>query len=335
MDLYPSFIPIQHSWTVSGDDIEYLENFNGSRFLKSDVKKVKEIPGVEFQLELDYIYVMEENGDEKNVVRMCVSFLNLKENAKIHGKFSFIIKSADFSSPYSEGTFSKSGKQWQEICALHELLDAEKKFFVDGELNVEMKGMIYFESSEGDEKDICQPSLGQFLWSRDDQDFTINVGKNGVKTEVKIHKLILAARSPVFDAMIKADMKEKAEGKVQIIDFDAEIVQAAVEFCYDQDISEFFDSLTNTCALFQFADKYDIADLKARIEMLFVKGLTPQTIGEITNAAVITTSLKLQELCFRFLLMFLRQSIPVDNFAELDKNFGIELLEKAFSPEYC
>uniref|UniRef100_A0AC34FKR6 BTB domain-containing protein n=1 Tax=Panagrolaimus sp. ES5 TaxID=591445 RepID=A0AC34FKR6_9BILA len=115
-------------------------------------------------------------------------------------------------------------------------------------------------------------TLGNIFWIRDDKDFTFIVGK----AEIRIHKVILAARSSFFAEMFT--IIDSAENQIENTDFDADVVQAAVEFCYDQNITEFFKNTENSCSLFQFADKYDIADLKEILERCLVTKLLPQDI---------------------------------------------------------
>uniref|UniRef100_A0AC34FTU6 BTB domain-containing protein n=1 Tax=Panagrolaimus sp. ES5 TaxID=591445 RepID=A0AC34FTU6_9BILA len=332
--------PIHRVWKIPDEQLKDLLNGPVSqRFLNDDKTKVG-ISDVKFRLKLNYVNAI-NNGVRKNSVRVWLKLYNMEENMKIRGKFACYVKSANFATNYGGCSYTVTHDAFSDdICSIDDLFNAEKKYIVRGKLIIEMKGMLYAESvaeenEEEDEEDKCQHKLGQFLWDRDDQDFTILAGKNAVKGEIKVHKFILAARSPVFDTMIKTDMKEKVEGKVKIIDFDADVVQAAVAFCYDQDISKFMDDLTNTCALFQFADKYDITDLKDKLEFHLVNELTPENVCEITNAALITNSPKLQDFCLRSLLIFMRQAIPVDDISSLNADFAKELFQKSFSADFC
>ena len=59
--------------------------------------------------------------------------------------------------------------------------------------------------------------------------------------------------------MLKTGWKEGEENKVKIDDFDAPTVQAAVEQCYDQEITNISQVAID---LIRFADKYFMDDLK-------------------------------------------------------------------------
>ena len=60
--------------------------------------------------------------------------------------------------------------------------------------------------------------------------------KCGTKT-FHCHWGILSARSPVFRAMLQADMEEKREGIVEIKDFGIEVVEAMLFFMYTATVS--------------------------------------------------------------------------------------------------
>uniref|UniRef100_A0A914YEM0 BTB domain-containing protein n=1 Tax=Panagrolaimus superbus TaxID=310955 RepID=A0A914YEM0_9BILA len=62
--------------------------------------------------------------------------------------------------------------------------------------------------------------------------------------------------------MIESGMQESKESKVTIIDFNFETVEKAVKFCYGFEDPNLW-SIDNAVNLLQFADKYDIKDLKS------------------------------------------------------------------------
>uniref|UniRef100_A0A914Y589 BTB domain-containing protein n=1 Tax=Panagrolaimus superbus TaxID=310955 RepID=A0A914Y589_9BILA len=212
---------------------------------------------------------------------------------------------------------------------MKDILNPEKNFIENGKFKLQMKGIFFCDKS--DEKQIFQTTLGQHLWERDDRDFVISVGKNGEdKTEIKIHKLILASRSPVFDAMLKAEMKEKVENRIEIVDFGVEIVEAAVDFFYDQESYVMLD-LDNLIGLLQFADKYDVKDLKRKIENQLFDLLHPTNICQIVNASIISNSQMLKDICLSSMIVFHCQKVLIENLEILDKDFAFELVQKSFS----
>ena len=110
------------------------------------------------------------------------------------------------------------------------------------------------------------------LWNRDDKDLTIIVGNTQIMVEFyvlyislktfttfQVHKNVLASCSEVFETMLKTGWKEGDENKVIIDDFDAPTVQAAVEYCYDQEMTNVAQVAVD---LYRFADKYFMDNLK-------------------------------------------------------------------------
>uniref|UniRef100_A0A914PM31 BTB domain-containing protein n=1 Tax=Panagrolaimus davidi TaxID=227884 RepID=A0A914PM31_9BILA len=327
-------IPINEKWTSSK---KALKHFFHSDDLEPtfETKSNKQLPGISYKFAIG----AEFNGNDENPdVGIYFGFLNIKENEKIRADLLFRVKSAGFSTSYSTGTFSSGeckifkmintmvflNHRHEIICTKDALFNPAKKFFVNCDLTVEMKGILYIEPSE----EIPRQSLSKFLWKNDDRDFILSVGeKEKMKKDIAVHKCVLSSRSPVFDRMLKTNMKEKAEGKVEIIYFNYETVNAAIVFCYDQNISPFLDANfpTNAFSLLQFAEKYFINDLQETIENFLAKSVSPLNIVEITNTAIEKYSTKLANYCFNHYLIFFKQEIPVENMDSLNKEFAEKL----------
>jgi hypothetical protein len=340
-------IPIECECKISEEKLHNLEvgypsGWGNDDDVISDKKKIPQCPGMKYGLKA----VLKKNDDNDEVLYMKLCFYgSFDDELTIHGKFACFVKSANFATSFDSFTYAHdvcvNGDEYDdwahEICTKGDLFNPEKKFIFNKHMVVEMKGMLFV-------KEIVYPSffkkpsstLGDYLWERDDKDFIISGGKEGdeSKTEIKVHKFVLASRSPVFDKMIETDMKEKREGKVEIVDFDPDTVEAAVEYCYDQDITYRCDDLTIALPLLQFAEKYDMNDLKKEIETYLIKeSLSPENVVEISNAAIISNSPILRRFCSDALLIFMRQGIQVEKRDVLDGEFAKELLDKALSGE--
>uniref|UniRef100_A0A914PJV5 BTB domain-containing protein n=1 Tax=Panagrolaimus davidi TaxID=227884 RepID=A0A914PJV5_9BILA len=124
-----------------------------------------------------------------------------------------------------------------------------------------MKAMLFLVPF--DEKPKPHLTLAQYLWERDDErDFIISVGKKSEpKNDIKINKCVFASRSPVFGRMLETAVKEKPEKKLEIIDFDAEIVKISVAYFYDRETYK-TRNVDQLIDLLQLAENYDIQDLK-------------------------------------------------------------------------
>jgi len=77
--------------------------------------------------------------------------------------------------------------------------------------------------------------------------------------EIRCHKNILGARSPVFYRMFDVNMEEKKSGVVEIEDIDLPVLQAMLNFIYTgEDVTEDVDDLAN---LVYAGDKYELKGL--------------------------------------------------------------------------
>lgn len=76
---------------------------------------------------------------------------------------------------------------------------------------------------------------------------------------LKAHKVILAARSPVFYAMLNNNMKESNEGFVEIADFGSRTVKEVLRFIYCGKVQ---DLKMAARSLIHAAEKYELEELK-------------------------------------------------------------------------
>jgi len=90
-----------------------------------------------------------------------------------------------------------------------------------------------------------------------DSDTTDMVIKCGDQ-ELKVHSLIMMARSPVFYRMLTTDMVEKKEKIVTLKDWQIEVVREMVNYMYTATISPNFNNLLELLAI---ADKYCVSPL--------------------------------------------------------------------------
>uniref|UniRef100_A0A914QQW5 BTB domain-containing protein n=1 Tax=Panagrolaimus davidi TaxID=227884 RepID=A0A914QQW5_9BILA len=332
MDSFSSPIPIKHVFKISEKELK--TKFETENQIISEATEINDIPGIECRICL--LKETDKNGEGKQIFNAFLEFLVIKNCMAIATYFHIEIKSAKFFL-YGGGFYTTEENSWGEkICAYGDLYDPEKKFIVNGEFVIEMKGIACVTSATVFKPFNTGNCLSENLWKDDDErDFTIVVGnEKKLKTEINIHKCVLSVRSPVFQRMFKNDMKEKREGKVQVIDFNSDTVKYAVAFCYEQDIFKENLKWQQLIDLHQFADKYDIQDLKQRTELFLVPAISFETVCEIMNAAIMLNSQKLQDFCFQFLLISMKEEIPIKNKEILDKNVERKLMAKVSTFEY-
>lgn len=114
---------------------------------------------------------------------------------------------------------------------------------------------IYFFSFSTDMQ-IFRGGYKELLLSGRNSDFTINV--KSMKFEV--HRSILAARSPVFSAMMEHEMEEKRSGEMTIIDADPAVFKEFLLYLYTGDEEDL--DWKNIADLYTLGDKYFVQDLK-------------------------------------------------------------------------
>jgi len=94
--------------------------------------------------------------------------------------------------------------------------------------------------------------------------------------EIKAHRNILAARSPVFMAMFTHEMAEKKSGRVTITDFTPEEMRDFLHFIYNGKL----DSMDNAVKLLDLADQYQVETLKEMCEIHLLGTITYETMIE-------------------------------------------------------
>ena len=83
--------------------------------------------------------------------------------------------------------------------------------------------------------------------------------------ELPAHRILLAARSPVFRALLSSEMREGVEGVVSVEDVRAPVFRALLHFVYTDSLPEVRASCVHVCQ--------DIVDLAAWLLQDFVDSL--------------------------------------------------------------
>lgn len=125
-------------------------------------------------------------------------------------------------------------------------------------------------------------NLGHLLETKAFCDFTIKTAGESFR----VHRAILAARSPVFGAMFSAGLKESKNDLVELDDVDAESMRIFLRYIYTDKL-EFEESASVDLKLtiFQMADQYHIPRLRALSELVLIKSLSKETVCEILKVA--------------------------------------------------
>uniref|UniRef100_A0A1A9ZCF1 BTB domain-containing protein n=1 Tax=Glossina pallidipes TaxID=7398 RepID=A0A1A9ZCF1_GLOPL len=104
-----------------------------------------------------------------------------------------------------------------------------------------------------------------------------------------VHKWLLAAASPYFEAMLRNDVKEKAQGTAELIDIDASAVKAVVEYIYSGSIQI---TESNALPLLSAADLLQIDWVKEQCCELLKRVLKPENCFSLQKYAAIFVKYK-------------------------------------------
>uniref|UniRef100_A0AC34G0J9 BTB domain-containing protein n=1 Tax=Panagrolaimus sp. ES5 TaxID=591445 RepID=A0AC34G0J9_9BILA len=310
--------PFAAEWIISEYGLMAIQSLmsNNNGRLKS-----KEFTAI-FSSGAKYYLTIYPNGNTEGNRGKTWILLNfeLGNEKNVEAEWTFSINTANWSCKINY-TFNGEDKEYgTTFCSVDELFDPNKKFIVDGNLTVKVEGILTIgktESHLGTVENFCG------LWNKGYEDFTVVVDKR----KIKVHKIILAYHSRVFDAMFQSGMKESIENEVEIIDFSFDIVEKAVKLCYD---FKLLSDLSNdeSFLLLKFADKYNMAIIQDIIESSLCAKISVLNVCELANASIETNSLKLQNQCMNFLVNCLSAKQVVSNMELLDRDFQKNVFSK-------
>ena len=127
-------------------------------------------------------------------------------------------------------------------------------------------------------------------------DFTLAVGEK----EFQVHKLILSIRSPVFKRMIECPMAESANSRVEISDFEPEVVEEMIHYMYTGKAPHLNNNYMVE-PLFNIADKYELLRLKEMCAKVLAKHLDVENAAATLVLAELHNMSKLKTICMNFI----------------------------------
>uniref|UniRef100_A0A8C0J1D4 Speckle type BTB/POZ protein like n=1 Tax=Chelonoidis abingdonii TaxID=106734 RepID=A0A8C0J1D4_CHEAB len=123
--------------------------------------------------------------------------------------------------------------------------------------------------------------------------------------EFKAHKSVLAARSPVFNAMFEHEMEESKKNRVEINDVDPEVFKEMMRFIYTGKAPNLDKMADNLLAA---ADKYALERLKVMCEEALCSNLSVENVADILILADLHSAEQLKAQAIDFInrqVMFL------------------------------
>lgn len=127
------------------------------------------------------------------------------------------------------------------------------------------------------------------------------------------HKLLLAARSPVFAAMFEHDMKEREVGAVEVVDVDREVFAELLRYIYTDRVAS-LDQVA--LRLLSAADKYDLLSLKQMCERSLRNGLSLENVISVLIAAHLHNCDRLKRQAINFIADNIQHVVATDEWVK-------------------
>jgi len=116
--------------------------------------------------------------------------------------------------------------------------------------------------------------------------------------EIKAHKLILSARSPVFAAMLKSGMRESVENRVEINDIAPDIFEALLRFIYTDRVDH---TQLDSKDLLVAANKYLLPLLKLQCQQFLCQTIAYENYVELLLLADLHNAVLLKKSVLNFI----------------------------------
>ncbi|XP_065838694.1 speckle-type POZ protein B-like [Oscarella lobularis] len=151
--------------------------------------------------------------------------------------------------------------------------------------------------------------------------------------EFPAHKAILAARSPVFNAMFEHPMEESRKGKVEIDDISPEVFKDLLRFIYTGTVAE--ESLqTNADDLLAASDKYQLDRLRLMCEETLCSNLNSENAADVLVLADRHSGSQLKSIAIDYINSHPEEVMETDGWKSLVKN-NAQLVADAFRALAC
>ena len=125
-----------------------------------------------------------------------------------------------------------------------------------------------------------------------------NDSSNSDPVEFFAHKVILAARSPVFASMFEHNMQERSSSKVNLTDVEPATVKEMLIYMYSDRVPKIGEVAGD---LLYVADKYQLENLKKICEEHLSSNLRVDNAARIIQLAYLYNAPQLKRLCLQFI----------------------------------
>ncbi|XP_015913071.1 uncharacterized protein [Parasteatoda tepidariorum] len=316
--------------------LKVSEMYNNSEYSVTSPFASTSTEHPEFQIEL-HCYVCNDNknpvtitihmakSDFKGFLQCKLSFLN-KEVVKYMCKnnYTFVPGMDDpaWRIDISKETYSKYSIS-DSLCLKCELLASTGKFTSILEKTVYKQEISDDSNSNSFNMSYLQSNLLEMYENKILCDFKVLVSGK----EFSVHKTILSAMSPVFQAMFESGMTETAKSQVTIEEYSVDAVEKMLNFSYSNRVTglEWNASLE----LYSIADKYQIQKLKTICSSFLESTLSAERVPDLLALANLHEDAHLSKIADNFICgnsKAVFQSTVWENFMKVNAQVASETM---------
>ncbi|XP_035222339.1 speckle-type POZ protein-like [Stegodyphus dumicola] len=143
--------------------------------------------------------------------------------------------------------------------------------------------------------------------------------------QIRAHKFILSARSPVFSSIFRHDTKENIENKMVITDVNVGVMEELIFFLYTNRIHEMTLSMARD--LYCAADKYSVLDLKALCQRFLLLSISSYTVFEMLLFADLHQDEELKKVSNNYIFLNFRDMKNTEEWKTFTKEHSFLAIE--------
>ncbi|XP_047101565.1 speckle-type POZ protein-like [Schistocerca piceifrons] len=186
-------------------------------------------------------------------------------------------------------------------------------------------------SASGHQRTLAA-DLGALLRSGHSADVTFTVGES----QLRAHRAVLVARSPVFAAMMAHDCLEASSGHIPVADIEADVLGQLLTFLYTDEIH--LDDPLMAQKLLAAAAKYQVPILKEQCELVISQNLCVRNAVACAVLAIEHSCSLLEESAAHFIAAHYQEVMATEEWAEAVHRYPDHVVElsrlvAAASPE--
>ncbi|XWS57902.1 hypothetical protein CRYUN_Cryun09bG0212900 [Craigia yunnanensis] len=254
-----------------------------------------------------FVALASEGTDVRALFELTLLDQSGKGKHKVHSHFDRALESGPYSLKYR-------GSMWGYKRFFRRAMLETSDFLKDDCLKINCTvGVVVSEidcprlhTIQVPESDIGS-HFGMLLENEEGSDITFNV----FGEKFHAHKLVLAARSPVFEAEF-SDRMEEDNNEIVVIDMEPKVFKALLHFIYRDSLiddeefvgtsSSSMPSVSDALAakLLAAADKYDLPRLRLMCESVLCKDISVNSVANILALADRYHAMDLKSVCLKF-----------------------------------